>query len=323
MRRVRLGQTELMVSPIGLGTWQLSGDWGGLDKQVATRAILRARELGVNLFDTAQAYGFGTSESLLGSALDDELRRDREAIVLATKGGLRLDDGRFIRDAARSSLRSGIESSLRALNVDYVDVYQVHWPDPNTPMDVVAETLQQLVDEGKARHVGVSNFSRTEMSEFARTRPVETLQPPYNLLHRDPEADTLPYCVEHDIGVLSYGPLAHGLLTGAFSEGTTMRHDDWRRESPIFQRDALARNVSAVRTLGRFAGERGHSVSQVAIAWVLTNPAVHVAIVGARTPEHITQSAAAADIRLDSSDLAEIEQMVAGAKQAQVPSPDG
>jgi hypothetical protein len=186
----------------------------------------------------------------------------------------------------------------------------------------VAETLQQFVDEGKARHIGLSNFAAAEMSEFSLTRPVETLQPPYNLLHRDAEADALPYCAEHDIGVLAYGPLAHGLLSGTFDEDATMRDDDWRRGSPIFQPDALARNVSAVRALAEFARERDRSVSEIAIAWVLANPVVQVAIVGARTPEHITQSAAAADVELDQGELAEIEHIMAGATHAQVPTPD-
>jgi aryl-alcohol dehydrogenase-like predicted oxidoreductase len=287
METTRLGMTDLQVSPIAFGTWQLGGEWGQFDEHDAIAAIRHARELGINLFDTAQAYGFGASERLLGRALGEELNHHRDDVVIATKGGLRMTDEGMVRDSSPSWLRSGVEQSLRALGVEYIDLYQVHWPDPDVPLAETAGALQQLVDEGKIRHVGVSNYSTTEMAAFARARPVETLQPAYHLFRPEIEADIAPYALEHDIGVLIYGPLAHGLLSGTMDEDTTFAEDDWRRQSPLFHGDAFRRNLETVRELDGFARERGRSVSQLAIAWTLANPAVDVAIVGARRAIHI------------------------------------
>jgi aryl-alcohol dehydrogenase-like predicted oxidoreductase len=315
--------TDLKVSPICFGTWQLGGDWGSVDEREATAAIRHALELGVNIFDTAQAYGFGVSERLLGRALAPELRSRRDEIVIATKGGLRPngDDG-IVRDASRAWLRDGVESSLRELGVDHIDVYQLHWPDPAVPVAETAGALQALVEEGKIRHVGVSNFDAAEMAAFARTRPVETLQPPYHLFRRDIEAEVLPYCAEHDIGVLVYGPLAHGLLTGAIHDDTTFEANDWRAASPLFQGDALRRNLEAVRGLEQLASELGTSVSALAIAWTLAQPAVDVAIVGARRAAHIEDSVSAVALRLGETDLAEIDAIMDDAVAVGGPSPE-
>jgi aryl-alcohol dehydrogenase-like predicted oxidoreductase len=323
MDRVRLGLTDLQVSPICFGTWQLGGDWGGFDERDATAAIRHALELGVNVFDTAQAYGFGASERLLGRALSPELRSRRDGVVIATKGGLRPngDDG-IVRDGSPAWLRAGVEQSLRALGTDHIDLYQLHWPDPAVPVAETAAALQALVDEGKVRHVGVSNFDTRQMAAFAQTRPVETLQPPYHLFRRDIEGEVLPFCAEHDIGVLVYGPLAHGLLTGAIDEHTTFEGSDWRAGSPLFHGDALRRNVEAVRRLEQFAGDLGTSVSALAIAWTLAHPAVDVAIVGARRAAHIEDSVGAADIRLGEAELAEIDAIMAGAVPVGGPSPE-
>ena len=214
-KRVRLGMTDLEVSPIAFGTWQLGGEWGEFDEQEAIAAIRQAQRLGVNLFDTAHGYGFGASERVLGKALRDDIEHRRDEVVIATKGGLRMTDDGLVRDSSPDWLRQGLDESLEALGVDHVDLFQVHWPDPEVPFAETAGALQGLVDEGKIRHVGVSNFSPAEMSEFAETRPVETLQPPYDLFRRGIEVEILPYCEEHDIGVLVYGALAHGLLTGS------------------------------------------------------------------------------------------------------------
>ncbi|HEX8159844.1 MAG TPA: aldo/keto reductase, partial [Solirubrobacteraceae bacterium] len=303
MQTTRLGLTDLQVSRIAFGTWQLGGEWGDFDERDAIAAIRHARKLGINLFDSAQAYGFGASERLLGRALRDELDHRRDDVVLATKGGLRRTPDATVRDSSPAWLRSGVEQSLRALGVDHVDVYQIHWPDPDVSFAETAGALQQLVDEGKIRHVGVSNYSVAQIAEFARTRPVETLQPPYHLFRRDIEADIGP-AHEHDIGVLVYGPLAHGLLTGAMDEHTTFAADDWRSRSPLFAGDTFRRNLQTVRELERWAAERGHTVSQLAIAWTLAHPAVDVAIVGARRPAHIEDSVGAADVELTAEDLA-------------------
>jgi aryl-alcohol dehydrogenase-like predicted oxidoreductase len=322
MNDVTLGMTGLEVSPIAFGAWQLGGEWGSFDEGVATRAIHRARELGITFFDTAQAYGFGASERLLGRALRDDLTQRREGIVIATKGGLRMTDDGLVRDSSPAWLRQGVEDSLRALGVDYIDLYQIHWPDPDVPFDDTAAALQSMVDAGKIRHVGVSNFDAAQMADFARTRPVETLQPPYHLFRREIEAELLPYAEEHDIGVLVYGPLAHGLLTGAMSERTRFAPDDWRSQSPMFHGEGYLRNLETVRALQRFALGRGHTVAQVAIAWTLANPAVDVAIVGSRRAAHVEESVGALEVELDDEDLAAIEGIVAGTAPVAGPAPE-
>ncbi len=315
--------TDLEVSPIAFGAWQLGGEWGEFDEAEGIAAIRQARELGVNLFDTAQGYGFGTSERLLGRALRDDLDSRRDEVVIATKCGLRMTDDGLVRDSSPEWIRSGVEASLGALEVEYIDLDQVHWPDPNVPFAETAAALQELVDEGKINHVGVSNFDPAQIDEFARTRPVETVQPPYHLFRRDVETELLPYCREHDIGVLIYGPLAHGLLTGALNQGTEFAADDWRSGAPFFKGEGYRRNLDVVRELERFASERlGASVSQLAIAWTLANPDVHVAIVGARHPGHIEESVAAAELSLSDADLAEIDRIIAAAVPMSGPSPE-
>jgi aryl-alcohol dehydrogenase-like predicted oxidoreductase len=323
MNTITLGMTGLEVTPIAFGTWQLGGEWGAFDENEAVTAIRHARELGINFFDTAQAYGFGASERLLGRALSDDLARHREEVVIATKGGLRIDERLgLVRDSSPGWLRHGVEESLRALDVDYIDLYQVHWPDPATPFAETAQALDALVGEGKIRHVGVSNFDVWKIAEFARTRPAETLQPPYHLFRRDAEADVLPYSREHDIGVLVYGALAHGLLTGAMDQSTTFAADDWRSKSPLFEGETFERNLETVKELESFAGDRGHTVSQLAIAWTLANPSVDVAIVGSRHASHIADSVGALEMRLSPEEMIEIDQLMSGAVAVAGPSPE-
>ncbi len=323
MDTVTLGMTGLEVSPIAFGTWQLSGDWGSFEEREAIEAIQFAREQGVNLFDTAQGYGWGASEQMLGRALREDLSQRREQVVIATKGGLRMDDTRgLVRDSSPEWLRSGVEQSLRSLEVDYIDIYQLHWPDPEVPFAQSAETLQKLVDEGKVRHIGVSNYGASQTAEFARTRPVETLQPPYSLLHREIEADVLPYAREHNIGVLVYGPLSHGVLTGAMSPETKFGGDDWRAAVPTFNGEPFQRLLAIVEELKAFAQERGYGVSQLAIAWTLAHRAVNVAIVGSRRKRHIEESIGALDLRLSDEDLAEINRILPDGLDVEWPTPE-
>jgi len=323
MNPITLGMTGLEVTPVAFGTWQLGGEWGAFDEDEAVAAIRHARELGINFFDTAQAYGFGASERLLGRALRDDLATRREEVVIATKGGLRIDERLgLVRDSSPAWLRHGVEESLNALGVEHIDLYQVHWPDPATPLAETAQALDSLVEEGKIRHVGVSNFDVSQMAEFARTRPVETLQPPYHLFRRDIEADVLPYSREHDIGVLVYGTLAHGLLTGAMERGTTFAPDDWRSHSPLFEGETFERNLSTARELERVARDRGYTVSQLAIAWTLANPAVDVAIVGSRHASHIEDSVGALELHLSDEEMAEIDSLMSTAVAVAGPSPE-
>lgn len=325
MRKVTLGLSGLEVSPIAFGTWQLGGDWGAFDEREAINAIRFARAEGINFFDTAQAYGFGVSERILGRALRDDLARRRDQIVIATKGGLRIDADRgLVRDSSRAWLRTGVEQSLKALEVDYIDLYQIHWPDGETPLAETGEALQELVNEGKIRHVGVSNFDPAEMAELARIVPVETLQPPYSMFRRGIEQEILPYAHQHNVGVLVYGPLAHGLLTGAIGRDATFTADDWRSANPIFAGAALERYLDVVAELERFAQARYHSVSQLAIAWTLRHPAVQVAIVGSRHQRHIAESIRALDLQLSDEELAEIDRILnaAGAVAIGGPTPE-
>jgi len=325
MRTVRLGSSDLEVTPIAYGTWQFGGDWGAVDEEAAIAAIRRAHELGVNFFDTARAYGFGISERILGRALTEQLGgAEREQIVIATKGGLRIDaEEGLVRDSSPQWLHRALDESLVDLGLDYVDLFQLHWPDTHTPFTETGEALREMVDAGKVRHVGVSNFSAEQMEELGQTIRVETLQPPYHLFRREIEREVLPYALEHDIGVLVYGPLAHGLLGGAMDAGTTFPDDDWRSNSDVFHGEAFERNLEVVRDLQELAEERGATVSRLAIAWTLAHPAVQVSIVGARRLDHLEESVGAADLQLSQEDLERIEEIMAGATQVAGPSPEG
>jgi aryl-alcohol dehydrogenase-like predicted oxidoreductase len=323
MRTVKLGRTGLTVTPLAYGTWQFGGDWGPVDERAAVGAIENARALGINFFDTAQAYGFGRSERLLGRALAAELRSAREQVVIATKGGLRMDGDQLVRDASPAWLRKGVEASLDALGTDYIDLYQVHWPDPATPIAETATALADLAREGLIRHVGVSNYSPAQLEEFSAVLPVETVQPPYHLFRRDVEADLLPYAAAHDIGVLAYGPLAHGLLGGTITGATAFGPGDWRAHSPAFTGVGFTSNLRVVAELRAYASRRGASIAQLAVAWVLAHPAVQVAIVGARTPAHLAESLGAAGLSLSQADLAEIDRIMAAAVPFGGPSPEG
>jgi len=323
MKTVTLGATGLRVTPLAYGTWQFGGDWGPVDERAAIAAIAQARSLGVNFFDTAQAYGFGRAERLLGRALAADLRSDRESVVIATKGGLRMDGDKLVRDASPAWLRKGVEASLEALGTDHIDLYQVHWPDPHTPLRETAAGLAELVHEGLIRHVGVSNYTPAQVGEFSTVLPADTVQPLYHLFRRDVEADLLPYAAAHDIGVLAYGPLAHGLLGGTMTEATRFGAGDWRAHSPAFTGIGFAYNLEVVAALRAFAARHGATIAQLAVAWVLANPAVQVAIVGARTPAHLAESLGALDLTLSPADLAEIDRVAAVAVPVGGPTPEG
>jgi aryl-alcohol dehydrogenase-like predicted oxidoreductase len=322
MRRVRLGQTGLEVSAVAFGTWAFGGEWGKADLDESRDAIHYALSLGINLFDTAQGYGFGAAEELLGATLRQ--RADRDDVIIATKGGLRMDGDRLVRDAGRAWLRAGVESSLRHLGTDYIDIYQVHWPDTRTPPAETAGALEELVAEGKIRHVGVSNYDVGEMKTFEQFGRLETVQPPYHMFRRDVETTVLPYASERDIGVLAYGPLAHGLLSGRMSAGaTTFKPDDWRSTSPDFAGETFRRNLAVVQRLGELAQQRDITVGQLAVAWTLANPAVDVAIVGARRLAQLAETAAAVDIELSTTEMKEIDEILRDAAPVQGPHPEG
>ena len=326
MEYTQFGQTSLRVSKISYGTWQFGGDWGHIESaqwDAGKATVQKALELGINFFDTAQAYGFGLAEKMLGEALRPYLKGLREDVVIATKGGLRMEGDKLLRDASAGWLRQGVEQSLRNLGVDYIDLYQVHWPDPNTPFAETASALDQLVQEGKIRYVGVSNYDVEQMKAFEQTRKLDALQPAYSLFRRDIEHDILPYTQEHGIGVLVYGPLAHGLLAGTFTPQTTFAADDWRSKTEIFHGETFQRNLAVVEHLKHLAEQEGMSVAQLAIAWVLAQPAIDVAIVGAHTPGQLEQTAPASDIHLTQATLQEIERIMREAVPIGGPAPEG
>jgi aryl-alcohol dehydrogenase-like predicted oxidoreductase len=322
MEYTRLGDRGPRVSRIAFGNWSAGGDWGHVDRDAAFTATREAVDLGITLFDTAHAYGFGAAEELLGEALRPEIRSARESLVIATKGGLRNDEGLTVRDSSPGALRRDLEASLRALGTDYVDIYQVHWPDPAVPIETTAATLDQFVREGLIRLVGVSNYDARQMTTFQSVRPIDTLQPPYHVFRREIETTVLPFAREHGIGVLVYGPLSHGLLSGRMTEDTTFAADDWRSKSDLFVGDAFRRNLAVVRDLSQFAARRDATVAQLAIAWTLANPAVDVAIVGARSPEQIRQTAPAVDLRLSPEDIAQIQMILQGEVAVGGPAPE-
>ena len=323
MKTTTLGKSGLHVSRIAFGTWQLGGDWGAFDENAAIETIRRALDLGVNFFDTAQGYGFGASERILGKALRHELLRDRDSVVIATKGGLRATDSGLVRDSSPAWLRRGVDASLTALDVDYIDLYQVHWPDPAVPFSETAGALADLVTEGKIGHVGVSNYDPAQMDQFSATLPVETVQPPYHLFRRDIETELLGYCRAHDVGVLVYGPLAHGLLTGTLNPDSRFAPDDWRSNSSVFRGNTYLRNLNVVEALSRFAAQLGATVSQLAIAWTLSHAGVHVAIVGARRLSHLEESVGAIEFTLSDADLEEVDRIMRSATPVAGPSPEG
>jgi aryl-alcohol dehydrogenase-like predicted oxidoreductase len=324
MKTKQLGNSDLFITPIGFGAWAIGGGgwefaWGTQDDSDSISAIHEALNAGVNWIDTAAVYGLGHSEEVVARALG--YRKNRPYVF--TKCSMVWDERREIGHCLKAdSIRRECEASLRRLRVEAIDLYQIHWPDPSVSFAATAETLARLADEGKIRHVGVSNFDAGQIAELSRTRAVETLQPPYSLFNRELEAAVLPYCREHEIGVLVYGPLAHGLLTGAMSPETSFAEDDWRRVSPSLTGDTFHRNLEIVDQLASFAAERGWKVSQLAIAWTLAHPGIHVAIVGSRSRTHIEESLGALEIHFSERELGEIENIIADAATIEEATPE-
>lgn len=315
MKYVTLRGAGIAVSAVAHGTWELGGHWGEVDEEASVKAVRRARDLGITLFDTAQAYGFGAAERLLARALHGDLRHRRDEVIIATKGGMQFTDvGMPYADSDPGYLRRGLESSLRALGVDYVDIYQVHAPDPHVPYAETAGLLGEFVTQGKVRHASVSNYNAAQLEAFSAGRKPATLQAPYSLFCRAIEPADLPYTRAHGIGVLAYAPLAHGMLGGTLSEDAQFTSADWRHWNPFFTGEVFHRNLKVVRRLARFAREQlAMTVPQLAIAWTLANPAVDVAIAGARHADHVEENAAATDVVLDDGAVLAVEKIMADA----------
>jgi len=288
METRNFGNTDIQVTPVGLGTWAIGGwMWGGTDEAQSIDTIHRAIDKGIGLIDTAPVYGFGRSEEIVGRALANG-RRDR--IALATKVALNWNDDqdKVWRDATASRIEREIEDSLKRLQTDRIDIYQVHWPDPKTPMDETARALEKLYKAGKIRAIGVSNFTPSQMDELQRSIPLHSLQPPYNLFERDIEQEILPYCRENGIATITYGGLCRGLLTGKMREDTQFTGDDLRKNDPKFQGDRYRQYLNAVAELDAFARERYQkNVLALALRWLVDQPGVTTALWGARRPEQL------------------------------------
>jgi len=302
--------TPIKTSRIGLGTWAIGGwMWGGTDEDESVRTIEAAWDRGINLIDTAPVYGFGRAEEIVGKALSEYRHRDQ--IVLATKAALQWDDEGIHRNAGRGRIMKEVEDSLRRLKTDYIDLYQVHWPDPATPMEETARAMDQLYRDGKIRAVGVSNFSPEQIDAFRSAAPLHTVQPPYNLFERDIEKDVLPYCREHGIATLTYGALCRGLLTGKMRPDTRFSGDDLRKVDPKFQRPRYEQYLGAVQALERYAREHhGRSVLDLAVRWLLDQPGVSIALWGARHPLQLERVESVMGWSLDDADMSAIDRLI-------------
>jgi aryl-alcohol dehydrogenase-like predicted oxidoreductase len=313
METWRIPGTNLQPSRIGLGTWAMGGwMWGGTDEQESIRTIHSAIDRGITLIDTAPVYGFGRSEEIVGRALASGGLRQR--VVIATKVGLNWRNGQPFREASRKRIFTEIEDSLKRLRTDVIDIYQVHWPDSDTPLEETAEAMHALYRQGKIRAIGVSNFSVTEMDRFRSIAPIHTVQPPYNLFEREIERDILPYCRRSQISVLAYGSICRGLLSGRMRSDTKFLGDDLRKTDPKFQSPRYERYLQAVEELGRFARDvYGKKVIHLAIRWVLDQPGVSVALWGARRSEQLDPIGEVMGWRLDAKALLEVDRIVRNA----------
>jgi aryl-alcohol dehydrogenase-like predicted oxidoreductase len=261
--------------------------WGGTDEKESVSTIRAALDHGINLIDTAPIYGQGRSEEIVGHALRQHCRR--ESVILATKVGIDWTHGRIERNSSRQRILQEFADSLRRLQTDYVDIYQVHWPDPLVPIEETAATLRELFEQGKIRAIGVSNYSPDEMARFRAVAPLHTIQPPYNLFEREIERDVLPYALNHGIATLTYGALCRGLLSGTMSADREFAKGDLRKSSdPKFQQPHFAEYLAAATKLDAFARERfGKRAIHLAVRWLLDQPGVGVALWGARRPEQL------------------------------------
>ncbi len=303
---IELGRTGMQISRVGFGAWAIGGTgwwdaWGAQDDDESIAAIRRAAELGINWIDTAPIYGLGHSEEVVGRALDG---LDPRPYVFTKAGLLDGGDNSVRHNLARDSILREVEASLRRLRLDAIDLYQVHWPIPDERVEEAWSTFAELKEQGLVRHIGTSNFSVEQLRRAQAIAPVETVQPLYSLLERDVEAEILPFCEEHGIGVIVYSPQASGLLSGAMSAEriAALPDDDWRKHDARFQEPQLSRHLALVERLR----DLGASPGAVAVAWTLHHPAVHGAIVGFRRADQVEELAGAGEITLTDDVLAAI-----------------
>ena len=310
MKTTSLGNSDLSITPIGFGAWAIGGSgwefgWGEQDDKQSVAAIHRALELGINWIDTAAVYGMGHSEKVVASALRT-WRGPRPYVF--TKCGLRWDEQGYVhRSLNPASIRQECEDSLRRLNVDVIDLYQIHWPTEE--LEEGWSAMARLQKEGKVRWIGVSNFNVKEMRRAQAIAPITSLQPPYSLVHRQVEQAILPFCRAEELGVIVYSPMASGLLTGAMTRerADALPMSDWRSHDVEFQEPRLSKNLALVERLREVGERHGRPPGQIAIAWTLQNPAVTGAIVGARNAKQVEGNVGASGLSLTDEEIAEIE----------------
>ncbi len=311
MQTKQLGSSDLHLTPIGFGAWAIGGSgwafgWGAQDDHESIEAIHCALDLGVNWIDTAAIYGLGHSEEVVAKALKGRA----EQPYIFTKCSMVWDEqGKISRSLKPDSLRQELESSLRRLNVDAIDLYQIHWPDPDTHIEEGWTTLAKFKEEGKVRHIGVSNFSVAQLKRIQEIAPITSLQPPYSLVNRASEAELLPFCQANSLGVIVYSPMQSGLLTGAMTSErvANLPDDDWRKQSKEFKEPRLSRNLKLVAVLRQMGQPYGCSAGEVAIAWTLANPAVTAAIVGGRNGKQVEDIMGAGAFRLNEQEHQQIQ----------------
>jgi len=310
MEYAQISGTKIRVSRVGLGTWAIGGwMWGGTDEQESIRTIHAAIEGGISLIDTAPVYGFGRSEEIVGKAIAQYGHRDN--VIIATKVALEWRDGSVYRNASRQRIVQEIEDSLRRLQTSYIDIYQVHWPDPAVPIEETAGTMLQLYQQGKIRAIGVSNYSPQQMDLFRKVAPLHTDQPPYNLFEREIDRDVLPYAREHNISTLVYGSLCRGLLSGSMKAHTRFTGDDLRKVDPKFRPPRYAQYLKAVERLDEYAREKYQKrVMDLAVRWALDQPGVTAALWGARHPAQLSAIANLDGWTLDAEARGEISRIV-------------
>ena len=314
MRIRQLGKTDLHLTVVGFGAWAIGGGgwkfaWGPQDDNESIAAIRKALDLGINWIDTAAIYGLGHSEEVVGKAIKGLAKRP----IIATKCGLVWDEkGNISNRLKRESIRAEVEASLKRLDIDVIDLYQIHWPIPDEDVEEGWETMARLVQEGKIRYAGVSNFNVSQLKRSQLIHPVASLQPPYSMLKRDVERDILPYCGQNSIGVVVYSPMQKGLLTGKITRErvNAFPPDDHRRGDPEFNEPLLSHNLDLVNKLTVIAQKHGKTVAQLAIAWVLRRPEVTAAIVGTRHPDQVAETALAGDWVLPQEDIDVIEKLL-------------
>lgn len=301
------------VTRIGLGTWAMGGtEWGAVSAEQAVATCLGALDRGINLIDTAPIYGHGRAEELVGRAMRAHGRR--QDFYIATKCGLEWNERGVFTNATPARLRQELEASLRRLGTDYVDLYQVHWPDPLVPVAETAALMDAFVRDGKVRAVGVSNFSVAQMNEFRAVAPLASSQPPYNLFERAADAEILPWCAAHGVAAITWSSLCRSLLGGRVHRGMSFDAGDIRKADPKFQEPRFGQYMTAVERLDAFARARyDKSLPELAVRWVLDQPGVSVALWGSKRPEQLDAARGAMDWRLDAEAMAEIDRIVAAA----------